>query len=95
MDFCEALKHLNAAKVVRRDSWGTTACIAYTKANGEIVTSTRDGYPQFSGCPDGMVIATGSFLAVFEDPEDTCDGPWVATQADLEATDWEVVTSED
>ena len=85
MDFSEALKECKAGKKIGRTGWNGKGMFLYFVPAGDYPAVTDIAKAEF-----GDTVSYGAYIAM-----KTVQGivvPWLASQTDLLAEDWEVVS---
>ncbi len=83
MNFGEALGLLKAGRELTRRDWNGKGMFLYLVKGQKLASGLGYGFGEYSGepyCTDFIVIRTSDNKIV----------PWVPSQADLLATDWEL-----
>lgn len=98
MDFGKAIEELNSGKIVARSGWNGKGMFIY-KTIGNVISS--DFIPKFASLPNsvkdflskkGKDVVFNASLTMYTAAGEMQPG-WLASQADILATDWEVINA--
>ena len=85
MDFCYALNALKEGQKVARRGWNGKGMFIYLVGPGNYPPSTKVATEYFKG----ELVPYRSYIAMKTVDENVV--PWLASQTDLLASDWEIV----
>ena len=89
MDFSDALKKLKEGKKVCRSGWnGKGMWLALQKGYPDGTPCNKNSSEAY-GIPEGDIIKVLPYIAM--KTADNCFVPWLASQTDVLANDWEVI----
>jgi hypothetical protein len=102
MDFGEAIKALKAGERVARSGWNGKGMFLYYVPENRYPAQTkvakeywRDRQPPHSADPEaespGILVPYGAYIAMKTAQENVV--PWLASQTDVLADDWEILES--
>jgi len=86
MNFGEALNELNNGKCVRRSGWNGTGMFIFLVPGSTFIVNRP---PLLGIFPEGTVIKYQPHIDMFTADESVV--PWLASQTDVQADDWEIV----
>lgn len=92
MDFGQALQQLKAGETISRDGWNGKGMFLYLVGEGRYPAATPAGQRIAHDQPDGLVPYR-PYIAMKTAQGDVV--PWVASQSDILATDWQVGANAD